>query len=84
VLPAEAEAAELRLEVDWSRCDGHGLCADVLRGTVRMDEYNYPVIPAEPIPARLEADARRAVAICPGLALRLVPRTPHEKAGRAS
>ncbi|HEU5028686.1 MAG TPA: NADH-ubiquinone oxidoreductase-F iron-sulfur binding region domain-containing protein [Spirillospora sp.] len=84
VLPAEAEAAELRLEVDWSRCDGHGLCADVLRGTVRMDEYNYPVIPTEPIPARLEADARRAVAICPGLALRLVPRTPHEKAGRAS
>lgn len=79
VLPAEMEAAELRLEVDWSRCDGHGLCADVLRGTVRMDEDNYPVIPAEPIPARLEADARRAVAVCPGLALRLVPRTPHER-----
>ncbi|MGK5550091.1 NADH-ubiquinone oxidoreductase-F iron-sulfur binding region domain-containing protein [Actinomadura kijaniata] len=80
VLPAETEA-QLRLEVDWSRCDGHGLCADILRGTVRMDEYDYPVIPDEPIPAQLEADARRAVAMCPELALRLVPRTPHE-AGR--
>ncbi|MEW2359085.1 NADH-ubiquinone oxidoreductase-F iron-sulfur binding region domain-containing protein [Spirillospora sp. NPDC029432] len=74
VLPAET-AARLRLEVDWSRCDGHGLCADILRGLVRMDEYNYPVIPDEPIPARLEGDARRAVAACPGLALRLVPRS---------
>ncbi|MEU8803953.1 NADH-ubiquinone oxidoreductase-F iron-sulfur binding region domain-containing protein [Spirillospora sp. NPDC048819] len=79
VLPAGTDA-RLSLEVDWSRCDGHGLCADVLRGTVRMDEYDYPVIPAEPIPTRLEADAKRAVAMCPGLALRLVPRTGHEKA----
>ncbi|TDD90118.1 NADH-quinone oxidoreductase subunit NuoF family protein [Actinomadura rubrisoli] len=78
VLPAATDA-RLSLEVDWSRCDGHGLCADVLRGTVRMDEYDYPVIPSEPIPARLEADARRAVAACPGLALRLVPRTAHDK-----
>ncbi|XVQ14336.1 NADH-ubiquinone oxidoreductase-F iron-sulfur binding region domain-containing protein [Spirillospora sp. CA-255316] len=75
VLHADTDA-RLRLEVDWSRCDGHGLCADVLRGLVRMDEYGYPVIPGEPIPARLEADARRAVARCPGLALRLVPRHP--------
>jgi NADH:ubiquinone oxidoreductase subunit F (NADH-binding)/ferredoxin len=74
VLPAETEAG-LRLEVDWSRCDGHGLCADVLRGLVRMDEHNYPVIPGQPIPTRLEDDARLAVAMCPGLALRLVPRT---------
>ncbi|GAA2412611.1 NADH-quinone oxidoreductase subunit NuoF family protein [Actinomadura vinacea] len=73
VLPAGTDA-RLRLEVDWSRCDGHGLCADVLHGLVRMDEYGYPVIPAEPIPARLEPDARKAVARCPGLALRLVAR----------
>jgi ferredoxin len=45
-----------------------------------MDEHDYPVIPAEPIPARLEADARRAVAVCPALALRLVPRAEHGKA----
>ncbi|MEU5883350.1 NADH-ubiquinone oxidoreductase-F iron-sulfur binding region domain-containing protein [Spirillospora sp. NPDC047279] len=77
VLPAETEA-QSRLEVDWSRCDGHGLCADILRGTVRMDEHNYPVIPADPIPVRLEADARKAVAMCPGLALRLVQRVPKE------
>ncbi|MCW2942856.1 MAG: dehydrogenase [Actinomycetia bacterium] len=66
--------AKLRLEVDWSRCDGHGLCADILKGTVRMDEYDYPVIPEGAIPLYLEADARKAVAMCPGLALRLVKR----------
>ena len=60
--------------MDWSRCDGHGLCADILKGTVRMDEYNYPVIPEGAIPLYLEADARKAVAMCPGLALRLVKR----------
>ncbi|MQY02047.1 NADH-ubiquinone oxidoreductase-F iron-sulfur binding region domain-containing protein [Actinomadura macrotermitis] len=77
VLPAETEA-QLRMEVDWSRCDGHGLCADVLPSLIRMDEYHYPVLPEDPIPARLEADARRAVAVCPVLALRLVPRAPHD------
>jgi len=77
VLPAETDA-QLRMEVDWSRCDGHGLCADIMRGTVRMDEYNYPVIPAEPIPTTMEAAARKAVAMCPGLALRLVSRVPKE------
>jgi ferredoxin len=75
VLPDDTDA-RLRLEVDWSRCDGHGLCADVLRGVVRLDEHQYPVLPTTPIPTRLEADARRAVAACPGLALRLVPRRP--------
>jgi ferredoxin len=39
-----------------------------------MDDHGYPVIPDEPIPARLEHDARKAVAMCPDLALRLVPR----------
>lgn len=66
--------AKLRLEVDWSRCDGHGLCADILKGVVRLDEYNYPVLPGDPIPPYLEAGARKAVAMCPGLALRLVRR----------
>ncbi|MFC4908442.1 NADH-ubiquinone oxidoreductase-F iron-sulfur binding region domain-containing protein [Actinomadura gamaensis] len=82
VLPADPVEARLRLEVDWSRCDGHGLCADLLRGTVRMDGYGYPVIPDEPLPAALEPAARKAVAMCPGLALRLVPRTPHSKPGK--
>ncbi|HEY7487593.1 MAG TPA: NADH-ubiquinone oxidoreductase-F iron-sulfur binding region domain-containing protein [Streptosporangiaceae bacterium] len=60
-----------RLEVDWSRCKGHGLCADILRGLVRMDAYGYPLLPTDPISAQLERDARRAVAQCPSLALRL-------------
>jgi NADH:ubiquinone oxidoreductase subunit F (NADH-binding)/ferredoxin len=72
LLPVGTDAgAATHLEVDWSRCEGHGLCADILRGFVRMDPHGYPLLPREPISAHLEQDARRAVAQCPSLALRL-------------
>jgi NADH:ubiquinone oxidoreductase subunit F (NADH-binding)/ferredoxin len=72
LLPVGTEAgAATYLEVDWSRCKGHGLCVDTLRGFVREDENGYPLLPREPISDRLVPDARRAVAQCPTLALRL-------------
>ena len=72
LLPVGTEAgAAIHLEVDWSRCEAHGLCADILRGFVRTDPHGYPLLPREPISAHLEQDARRAVAQCPSLALRL-------------
>jgi NADH:ubiquinone oxidoreductase subunit F (NADH-binding)/ferredoxin len=77
LLPAATDGAGLRLEVDWSRCDGHGLCADIMRGVVRLDGYGYPVLPEDSIAGRLEPAAHRAVAMCPSLALRLVPRQDH-------
>jgi len=60
-----------RLVVDWSRCDGHGLCAGLLSGYVTLDIHGFPVIPNTPLPARLERDAEKAIAMCPALALRL-------------
>ncbi len=56
------------LVVDWTRCDGHGLCAALLPDAVRRDEWGYPVLVA---PISDEMDARRAVAACPALALHL-------------
>src|SRR5690606_38522106 len=64
-----------RLVVDWSRCDGHGLCAGLVPGFVTLDVHGYPVIPPAPVPARLERAAERAVGMCPALALR-IERTP--------
>ncbi len=65
-----------RLHVDWTRCDGHGLCADLLPELITRDDWGYPVsrradasMEVEP---RLLDHAHRAVDLCPLLALRLV------------
>ncbi|GAA0595447.1 ferredoxin [Kribbella sandramycini] len=60
-----------RLEIDWTRCDGHGLCATLLGAAVELDEWGYPVLRGREITAGEGPDARRAVLACPALALRL-------------
>lgn len=77
LLPVATTGAGLRLEIDWSRCDGHALCADIMRGVIRMDDHGYPVLPEHSIHQPLEPAAHRAVAMCPSLALRLVSRQDH-------
>ena len=52
-------------------CDAHGVCAGLFPEMVTLDPWGYPVIAAGPVPADLEEHARRAVASCPTLALRL-------------
>ena len=59
------------LRVDPIRCDAHGLCAELLPELVEMDEWGYPIVSGEPVPRSLQQHARRAVAACPTLALRL-------------
>lgn len=63
----------MRLSVDPIGCRAHGLCADLLPEAVRLDEWGYPVVASEPLPPHLVAEARRAAAACPVLALRLRP-----------
>jgi ferredoxin len=59
------------LAIDWTRCDGHGLCAAVLPQVISRDDWGYPVL-NQTHHSRLPApDLTRAVAICPALALRL-------------
>jgi ferredoxin len=60
-----------RLTVDPIACEGHGLCADLLPERIRLDDWGYPIIDEREIPPHLEAHARRAVAACPTLALKL-------------
>jgi ferredoxin len=63
-----------RLHIDWTRCDGRGLCAELLPEVLQRDEWGYPLAgDREPrVPAAVEAHARRAVRDCPRLALRLI------------
>jgi len=47
------------------------VCAELLGEHITLDEWGYPIIADRAIPADLLRDARRAVADCPALALRL-------------
>lgn len=59
------------LRLDPIRCDGHGMCAELLPELIALDDWGYPIITPGPIPDRLLDHARRAVDVCPVLALRL-------------
>lgn len=59
----------LELTVDRIRCDGAGLCAELLPELVRLDDWGYPILDPTPIPRELMDHARRAVTACPKLAL---------------
>jgi ferredoxin len=59
------------LEIDWTRCDGHGLCATLLPDDVTLDEWGFPVLRGREITRGEVTNARRAVLACPALALRL-------------
>lgn len=62
---------ESRFVIDRIRCDGRGLCAELLPELIRLDDWGYPIIAAEPVPERLAPLAQRAVANCPVQALAL-------------
>jgi ferredoxin len=62
-----------RLAINPIACTGHGLCADMLPELIRLDEWGYPIMPDHQVPDHLTALARRAVRLCPALALRLEP-----------
>ncbi len=61
----------MRLKVNPIMCDGHGLCAELLPELIRLDDWGYPVIEQERVPAELESLAKRAADVCPTLALLL-------------
>jgi ferredoxin len=77
-LPESENPTGHRLAVDWSRCDGHGLCGHLAPELIRLDGNGYPTFADAPVPVWLEPSARKAVAMCPALALRLT-KGNHEK-----
>lgn len=59
------------LGIDRIACDGYGMCAELLPELVDLDEWGYPVMGSAPLTGKALGHARRAVAACPALALRL-------------
>jgi len=68
-----------RLHVDWTRCDGHGACAELLPELLASDEWGFPLSRTgerDPeVPAYLAEHAEHAVRSCPLMALRKISRT---------
>jgi ferredoxin len=62
----------MRLHVDWTACDGRGLCAELLPERITEDDWGYPVVRDPSVPKELEALAGRAVDRCPRLALKVI------------
>jgi len=71
VLPLDAGYGETRLTVDWTRCQGHGLCAHLVPELIHLDENGFPAFLDVPVPFWLSKNARQAEDMCPALALRL-------------
>jgi ferredoxin len=63
------------LVVDRIACDGFGMCAELLPELIELDDWGYPIVRAGGVPEQLLDHARRAVTVCPVLALRLARRS---------
>ena len=70
------QEAQQQLAIDWTRCEGNGLCAQLVPQLIHLGADGYPVILDIPVPHWLEKDAQQAVRKCPTKALRLRRVTP--------
>jgi ferredoxin len=61
----------LRLRVNPIACEAHGLCAELLPELIRLDDWGYPILDEAAIPRELVGLARKAVDVCPTMALML-------------
>lgn len=75
------------LHIDWTRCDGRGLCTEILEEALARDDWGYPVSrrggPADrsnvPLRSSEWEGAEEAVRLCPVLALSLTRRRPADR-----
>ena len=65
-----------RVHIDWTRCDGHGSCAELLPELLAVDDWGFPVSRTgerDPVlPSHLLEHARAAERACPLLALKVL------------
>jgi len=64
------------LRVNPILCDAHGHSAELFPELVTLDEWGYPIVEDGPIAPELAKEARRAVSMCPRLALMIERRNP--------
>ena len=74
--PRSRDETGVKLHIDWTACDGRGLCVELLPELLQADDWGYPVLlqRGAPVPPAVLEAARDAVAACPKRALKLLPR----------
>jgi ferredoxin len=76
-------ANRYQLHIDWTKCDGRGLCTELLPNLLGRDKWGYPVAKTDDAGSRSDVAvpgsaldaATDAVDLCPLLALALIPPT---------
>jgi ferredoxin len=63
-----------RLVLDPVACAGHGVCAELYPEGIEPDDWGFPIVHGDVLEGDL-GHARRAVAACPALALRMARRS---------
>lgn len=59
----------MRVEVDRDRCEGNAVCVGVAPDLFDLDDDDYAVVKADPVPQDLADLAEQAIAECPRAAL---------------
>ncbi|CCQ13703.1 putative uncharacterized protein [Rhodococcus sp. AW25M09] len=62
----------MKIDVDWERCEGHGICAEQAPKVFSLDDEGelHHAFDGQEIPDDLAASARSAVGVCPVAALK--------------
>ncbi|MBS1692024.1 MAG: ferredoxin [Actinobacteria bacterium] len=59
----------MRVEVDRDRCEGNAVCVGIAPELFDLDDEDYAVVIADPVPSGQEDLAEQSVAECPRAAL---------------
>ena len=59
----------MRVEVDHDRCEGNAVCVGIAPDLFDLDDNDYAVVKADPVPADQEELAEQSIAECPSAAL---------------
>lgn len=66
---AQRKERSLRVRVDRDRCEGNAFCVKIAPEVFQLDDDEYAVVIADPVPVEQERLAEQAVADCPRAAL---------------
>ncbi|KUI31649.1 ferredoxin [Mycobacterium sp. IS-1742] len=59
----------MKVVVDRDRCEGNAVCVKIAPAVFQLDDDDYAVVVADPVPADQEALVEQAIADCPRAAL---------------
>jgi ferredoxin len=59
----------MRVEVDHDRCEGNAVCVGIAPDLFDLDDEDYAVVKADPVPEGQEDLAEQSIAECPRAAL---------------